>query len=290
MPLPLGFGISSVNAGVAARRVVAPYGCHGPRRAGSPPWPPVPRCGTFPRSSRRILEQPRPACPDPHPLPRLVGTRRSGEMVQAGILHRIRARWPGRNEARNRILRAGNLAEGYRGIPRNRGVRGRTNWSRRELVSDGDVSLPRRSFGFFPIAGKETRPAGRNPVRRRAESSRPTGVTVHGRRAGQETRPYGEPLAFPRHGGRGKPLPYGWKGKHSATEDRRAATWGRPYDGISGRTQQNGAAHLKNPQKPLQLFPVLYSNISQKPGYVTIMTQYYGFVTLRPNPLTGGLH
>ena len=154
----------------------------------------------------------------------------------------------------------------------------------------GDVSLPRRSFGFFPIAGKETRPAGRNPVRRRAESSRPTGVTVHGRRAGQETRPYGEPLAFPRHGGRGKPLPYGWKGKHSATEDRRAATWGRPYDGISGRTQQNGAAHLKNPQKPLQLFPVLYSNISQKPGYVTIMTQYYGFVTLRPNPLTGGLH
>ena len=60
-----------------------------------------------------------------------------------------------------------------------------------ELVPDGDVSLPRRSFGFFPIAGKETRPAGRNPVRRRAESSRPTGVTVHGRRAGQETRPYG---------------------------------------------------------------------------------------------------
>ena len=158
-----------------------------------------------------------------------------------------------------------------------------------ELVPDGDVSLPRRSFGFFPIAGKETRPAGRNPVRRRAESSRPTGVTVHGRRAGQETRPYGEPLAFPRHGGRGKPLTYGVAGKHSVVENWRAATWGRPY-GISGGTQQNGAAHLKNPQKPLQLFPVLYSNISQKPGYVTIMTQYYGFVTLRPNPLTGGLH
>ena len=53
MPLPLGFGISSVNAGVAARRVIVPYGCHGSRRAGSPPWPPVPRCGMFPRSSRR---------------------------------------------------------------------------------------------------------------------------------------------------------------------------------------------------------------------------------------------
>ena len=271
MPLPLGFGISSVNAGVAARRVIVPYGCHGSRRAGSPPWPPVPRCGmfprssrrggacpsrrvseffrstlgwrragssrptdvmvhegraalrgrpssvtgrfpvypvgeglappagfrnffgqrwgggapgrralrmswstkggqpsvaarprcgTFPRSSRRILEQPRPACPDPHPLPRLVGTRRSGEMVQAGILHRIRARWPGRNEARNRILRAGNLAEGYRGIPRNRGVRGRTNWSRRELVSDGDVSLPGDPLVSFLSMGKKLAPRG----------------------------------------------------------------------------------------------------------------------------------
>ena len=32
---------------------------------------------------------------------------------------------------------------------------------------------------------------GRNPVRRRAGSSRPTGITVHGGRVGQETRPYG---------------------------------------------------------------------------------------------------
>ena len=119
------------------------------------------------------------------------------------------------------------------------GVRGRTNWSRREPVPDGDVSLPRRSFGFFPIAGKETRPAGRNPVRRRAESSRPTGITAHGRRAGQETRPYGEPLAFPRHGGRGKPLTYGVAGKHSVVENWRAATWGRPY-GMTGGTSHNG--------------------------------------------------
>ena len=34
----------------------------------------------------------------PHPLPRMVGTRRGGEMEQAEILHRIRARWPGRNK------------------------------------------------------------------------------------------------------------------------------------------------------------------------------------------------
>ncbi|MGI5934784.1 MAG: hypothetical protein ACOX7A_08280 [Lawsonibacter sp.] len=57
--------------------------------------------------------------------------------------------------------------------------------------------------------------------------------------------------------------------------------------------EENGilrADHPQNPQKPPQLFPVLCSNISQKTGFVTIMLQYYGFVTLRPNPLTGGLH
>ena len=32
---------------------------------------------------------------------------------------------------------------------------GRTNWSRRELVPDGDVSLPRRRFGSFFAAKKE---------------------------------------------------------------------------------------------------------------------------------------
>ena len=55
------------------------------------------------------------------------------------------------------------------------GVRGRTNWSRREPVPDGDVSLPRRSFGFFPIAGKETRPAGRNPLREMKPVPKPAG-------------------------------------------------------------------------------------------------------------------
>ena len=57
--------------------------------------------------------------------------------------------------------------------------------------------------------------------------------------------------------------------------------------------EENGilrTAHRQNQQKPPQLFPVLYSNISQKFSFVTIMSQYYGFVTLRPNPLTGGLH
>ena len=47
--------------------------------------------------------------PVPHPLPRLVRTRRGGEMEQAEILHRTRAQWPGRNHTRNHILRAGNI-------------------------------------------------------------------------------------------------------------------------------------------------------------------------------------
>ena len=43
------------------------------------------------------------------------------------------------------------------------------------------------------------------------------------------SRPYGEPRPFPRYVGRGKPLPYGVTGKHSAAANRRAATQGRPY-------------------------------------------------------------
>ena len=74
--------------------------------------------------SRRVLERPRPACPDPHPLPRLVGTRRGSEIVPAEILHRTRAQWPGKIKTRNRILRAGTSAEGCRGIPRKRGTGG----------------------------------------------------------------------------------------------------------------------------------------------------------------------
>ena len=57
----------------AARRVVAPYGRHGPQRAGDPLWPPVPCCRTFSLLPRRggplwppvpaPWERPRPAHP-----------------------------------------------------------------------------------------------------------------------------------------------------------------------------------------------------------------------------------
>ena len=69
---------------------------------------------------------------------------------------------------------------------------------------------------------------------------------------------------------------------------RVVAPYGR--HGLRRSCGHMGPPLLENPQKPLQLFPVLYSNISQKAVFVTIMLQYYGFVTLRPNPLTGGLH
>ena len=85
---------------------------------------------------------------------------------------------------------------------------------------------PRRSFGFFPIAGKETRPAGRNPVRRRAESLRPTGVTVRGGRAGRRPAPTAFQADRSRTGqreGQAPPLRDGWG------DIPRRRTSGRPH-------------------------------------------------------------
>ncbi len=85
---------------------------------------------------------------------------------------------------------------------------------------------PRRSFGFFPIAGQETRPAGRNPARRRAESSRPTASRSAGE--GRVRRP--APTAFQadcsRTGqweGQAPPLRDGWG------DIPRRRTSGRPH-------------------------------------------------------------
>ena len=121
---------------------------------------------------------------------------------------------------------------------------------------------PRRRFASFAAAGKGGRPAGRDPLRRRDLSAswsaedgrvwdpplrrstaipetwregqapplRMDGETSTGgeRAGGSGTRPYGDPRPFPRHGGRGKPLPYGVAGKHFPAENGRAAAEGRP--------------------------------------------------------------
>ena len=166
----------------------------------------------------------------------------------------------------------------------------------------GNVSPPSRRGGacpsrWFPEGFHFTRrfsPEGRNSVRQRAESSRPTGVMVHGRRAGQSPAPTTSQADHSKTGGRAgqSPAPTMFQADHSKNGQRAHAV--RPYGGSRKSQQRRTAflrtAHRQNQQKPPQLFPVLYSNISQKFSFVTIMSQYYGFVTLRPNPLTGGLH
>ena len=140
-------------------------------------------------------------------------------------------------KTQSRILRAGTFAEGCRGIPRKRGGGGGAT-----MGGDAHRSPPPAAFWFLFRRGKRNSPKGRNPVRRRAESSRPTDVMVYGQRAdlgsaptsavqakysktggraGQETRPYGGSGGSQqnRENGRGKPLPYGTVGKHSAPED-----------------------------------------------------------------------
>ena len=139
----------------------------------------------------------------PHPLPRMVGTRRGGEMVQAEILHRTRARWPGRNKTRNRILRAGTSAEGCRGIPRKRGSGGGPAGAvRRPRDTPGGVLPP------LPPWAKEVAPQGEN-------------LQGAARRVVAPLQRLRQITAKP-DGGRGKPLPYEVVGKHSAAENRRA--------------------------------------------------------------------
>ena len=103
----------------------------------------------------------------------------------------------------------------------------------------GNVSSPSRRGGACPsrrFSEFFRSTLGFRPLRRRAGSSRPTNVMVHGKRAGQETRPYGmvgktfcgRGLAGGHRGpplrrfwqitaepdnGRGEPLPYGIVGE-----------------------------------------------------------------------------
>ena len=163
-------------------------------------------------------------------------------MVQAEILHRTRARWPGRNKTRNRILRAGTSAEGCRGIPRKRGSGGGPAGAvRRPRDTPGDPLVSTHRW-------ERNSPRRAKPCKvRRAESSRPTGVMVHGERAATRGRPYGDPRPLPRHGGRGKPPPLRgergnilrrWTGERNPV--RRRAESSRP----TGVTVYGGRAGL----------------------------------------------
>ena len=97
---------------------------------------------------------------------------------QARLWNRTRLNFPhgqgpvARKEplAATQILRAGRILPDSRDNPRNGGP-GVRRLGAPERCSSGAV--PRRSFGFFPIAGKETRPAGRNPPAARRRRNPP---------------------------------------------------------------------------------------------------------------------
>ena len=180
------------------------------------------RGGTLARPFSVFGTVPSGAPPDLWHLPQLVGTRRGCKMTQAGILYCTRAQWPGRNEIRNRILRAGTFAETYRGILRKWGSGGGPAGAvRRPRDTPGGVLVP------FSPRKKELAQRAKTCKVRRAESSRPTGVMSHEGRAGQETRPYNVSGGTQQNQRTGGPV-------------------SRPY-GVSGKSQQNGTAEGASP-------------------------------------------
>ena len=118
-------------------------------------------------------------------------------------------------KTRSRILRAGTFAEGCRGIPRKRGSGGGAT-----MGGDAHRSPPPAAFWFLFRRGKRNSPKGRKPVRRRAESSRPTDVMVYGQQADLGSAPTAVQAKYSKTGGR-------------------AGQETRPYGG-SGGSQQNG--------------------------------------------------
>ena len=138
------------------------------------------RGGTLARPFSVFGTVPSGAPPDLCHLPQLVGTRRGCKMTQAGILYCTRAQWPGRNEIRNRILRAGTFAETYRGILRKWGSGGGTT-----MGGDAHRSPLPAILWFLSHRWERNSPKRAKPC----ESSRPTGVTVHGGRAGRRPAP-----------------------------------------------------------------------------------------------------
>ena len=82
------------------------------------------------------------------------------------------------------ILRAGNVLLTSRGNPRNGGPGGKRSYGHEVPVG----RVPRRSFGFFPIAGKGTRPAGRNSLAKRTFQRPEEGIGLIGKKSSGERR------------------------------------------------------------------------------------------------------
>ena len=148
----------------------APYGRHGPRKAGGSGTRPFSIFGAIP------IDAP-PICTLYHGWSELGAAGKShrpkfctapGPSGPEGII-------PGTVFCAPEILRKGIIGvshvNGGPGVER--------LWAGTPIGAH-----PRRRFASFAAAGKGGRPAGRNPVRRRAGSPRPTGIMVRGGRAG----------------------------------------------------------------------------------------------------------
>ena len=119
----------------------------------------------------------------------------------------------------------------------------------------GTPARPFSGFGAIPIdapptrtlcrgwsgLGKKLAPQGETCEAWRAESSRPTGVMVHGRRAGQSPAPTTSQADRSKTGGRAgqSPAPTMFQADHSKTGQRAHAV--RPYGG-SRKSQQRRTA------------------------------------------------
>ena len=121
--------------------------------------------------------------PDPHPLPRLVGTRRGGRTVPTEILYRTRASGPEGIKPGTVFCAPEILHEGIGVSPVNGGP------GENELEPEGTCSRrrcesPPAILWFLSHRWERNSPRRAKPCKmRRAESSRPTGVMIHGGRA-----------------------------------------------------------------------------------------------------------
>ena len=97
------------------------------------------------------------------------------------------------------------------------------------MGGDAHRSPPPAAFWFLFRRGKRNSPKGRNPVRRRAESSHPTDVMVYGQRADLGSAPTAVQAKYSKTGGR-------------------AGQETRPYN-ISGKMQKKRTAGRRPPMQ-----------------------------------------
>ena len=179
----------------------------------------------------------------PHPLPRLVRTRRGSEIVPAEILHRTRAQWPGKIKTRNRILRAGTSVEGRRGIPRKRGTGGGAT-----MGGDAHRSPPPAILWFLSHRWERNSPSRAKPCETARRVVAPYGcygLRGMGGSGDPPLRRFRQIAAEP-DSGRGKPLPYGMDGETFLGGEPAGGHMGPPPTAYPSGPPDNPGKHRKN--------------------------------------------